>query len=298
MSILYHYCNAVTAYNILKSSSLQMSDISKSNDYKELNLFFPGLFRSLMRVYIEKPFELSFNGLRNLDAFADLVDTVYDIWEDKFETGDFLNYAACFSEKEDSLNQWRCYSDNGRGCCVGFSKEQIEKYCKNSGGVVRLEKIKYISKDELQHVINEKAGEILSILSSEACGDILGKLNSAIEDVFIDSLMYKSDAFKEEDEWRIFLSKGAYLDRDDYADNQDKEASYTYEFLKNRIEIHPTEDDFVSYCSLSFSEFEKDPVEEIWLGPKNIAKRADMEFMLDKFGYSRCSIKFSDISYF
>ena len=38
---LYHYCSNDKSYSILASKSIRLSDIQKSNDYRELNLFFP-----------------------------------------------------------------------------------------------------------------------------------------------------------------------------------------------------------------------------------------------------------------
>ena len=125
MKLLYHYCSNQTLYHILKSHSLRMSDISKSNDYKELNLFFPGIFKSMKRKYREEPFPFTYKNKEDTEAIEHLITESCYLWKDKFESGDFLNFVACFSEREDSLNQWRSYADNGKGCCAGFSKALI-----------------------------------------------------------------------------------------------------------------------------------------------------------------------------
>ena len=311
MKYLYHYCSNQTLYQILRSSSLRMSDISKSNDYKELNLFFPGIFRSIMKLYKENVFPFSYRNMKDEEAVSELLTQSYKIWNEKFESGDFLNYVACFSEKEDSLNQWRSYADNGRGCCIGFSKADIESYCKASNGVIRLEKVNYISDDELKQKVDEHAEEILGKLkifgASEEKGDnILSySFNSIIENIFINSLTYKSDAFEEEREWRIFLSNGAYREKELVISGENNKQitgsdgfSETIQFLKDRIEIVASENDFITYCPLLFSEFCENPVKEIWIGPKNIARKADVQFLIDTLDYGTCRIYFSKISYF
>ena len=38
--ILYHYCNTQKMYGIMSGRQLRMSDITKSNDYNEVYMFF------------------------------------------------------------------------------------------------------------------------------------------------------------------------------------------------------------------------------------------------------------------
>ena len=38
---------------------------------------------------------------------------------------DYITYAICFSERGDSLSQWRGYADDGSGVCIGFRADRI-----------------------------------------------------------------------------------------------------------------------------------------------------------------------------
>ena len=55
-SILYHYCSTQKLYGILSGKQLRMSDITKSNDYDEVYMFFPGLIDAMREEYYKKPF--------------------------------------------------------------------------------------------------------------------------------------------------------------------------------------------------------------------------------------------------
>lgn len=53
---LYHYCSNEKCFNIIKTQTIRMSDIQKSNDYNELNLLFPRIYDELLQQYLAKPF--------------------------------------------------------------------------------------------------------------------------------------------------------------------------------------------------------------------------------------------------
>ena len=49
--ILYHYCSTQKMYGIMSGRQLRMSDITKSNDYDEVYMFFRGIIYSMRDVY-------------------------------------------------------------------------------------------------------------------------------------------------------------------------------------------------------------------------------------------------------
>ena len=217
--LLYHYCSTQKAFSILKNQNLRMSDIGKSNDYTELNLLFPRIFKEIEYCYQEKPFDVEYEGLFGVEGLSKLLNHSYRYWDEQFAYGEFYNYVVCFSESPDSLSQWRGYADDAKGCNIGFSIDSISKFCQNSGDVLELTKVTYLVDEGISRLCYEKAIQILKQLKSsirmiknrgttdkdEINLQIRKYFNYALEDVFTDSLKYKSYAFHEEDEWRIYF---------------------------------------------------------------------------------------------
>ena len=46
--VLYHYASMEKGTSILKHKNIRLSDITKSNDVKEMSIFFPDLFDEIM----------------------------------------------------------------------------------------------------------------------------------------------------------------------------------------------------------------------------------------------------------
>ena len=48
--MLYHYCDNKKMANIIAGHTLRMGDITKSNDYEEIQLFYPYIMLSLIHI--------------------------------------------------------------------------------------------------------------------------------------------------------------------------------------------------------------------------------------------------------
>ena len=316
---LYHYCSNDKSYSILKSKSIRLSDIQKSNDYRELSLFFPRILDYIEELYHQKPFRLQCDGKIEVEALSKLLSYSYDYWKNRFSSGDFSNFVLCFSEAADSLSQWRGYADNGRGCCLGFSKDALEEYCLSTNGVLQLKQVTYLVEEGIDNVIRDAAKDILKSLKglrrwivSEMMHDNMHldtdcllhyNFNGMLEAAFIDSLQYKSFAFQEEREWRMFFTRPTYKNPEWMCDKAAKPVkgsmgfAETIAFLQDRIDFHPTGDDLIPYCKIGFGEFTELPIKSIWLGPKNNIRISDMELFLRKNGYDRTKVITSRITY-
>ena len=51
--VLYHYASMEKGTSILKHKNIRLSDITKSNDVKEMSIFFPDLFDEMLKNYDE-----------------------------------------------------------------------------------------------------------------------------------------------------------------------------------------------------------------------------------------------------
>lgn len=318
MKQLYHYCSNIKCFSILESKTLRMSDIQKSNDYKELDRFYPELLDHISNQYNNHPFPLFYDGEHDRKALDLLLDAAYDIWGERFATGEFSNFVACFSESCDVLTQWQAYADNANGCSIGFSLSALKNYCKNTNGVLRLEKVKYLSPVDFVDVMVDHAKSILSELNGlrewivenmtmdDADPDTDGLLwynfSSMLGQAFTDSLRYKSKDFSHEKEWRIFFTNQAYKNTE-WVLGEDRKMlgpqgfSETLSFLRNKISFNITGNDIVPYFPIEFDAFPKCPVTTIWIGPKSQIRQEDIALYMKKYRYENVEIKFSNISY-
>lgn len=316
---LYHYCSNEKSYSILTSKSIRLSDIQKSNDYRELSLFFPKIFDYIKELYQQKPFRLQCYGKVEKEALSELLAHSYNYWENRFSSGDFSNFVLCFSEEADSLSQWRGYANNARGCCLGFSKDVLEQYCLSTNGVLQLKQVTYLTEEGIDYVIRDAAKHILQnlkglrrwivkeITKDNFSPDTDSLLNynfdGMLESAFLGSLRYKSLAFREEREWRIFFSRPAYKNPEWVCDKSvdtfqgPRGFAETIGFLQNRIDFQPTLDDLIPYCRIGFEEFAEQPVKSVWLGPKNKTRISDIELFLEIHGYKNTKVIPSSITY-
>lgn len=318
MDYLYHYCSNQKCFSILNGKTLRLSDIRKSNDYKELSLFYPEILFRIEYFYNENPFPFFYEGKTDKEAIELLIRESCDHWENMFETGAFSNFVVCFSEDGNSLSQWRGYADNGKGCCIGFSFDKIKSYCDDTNGVLRLEKVNYVSKDEVDEIINDYSKMVLDELSglrswivSEMTHDdndpdtdgLLGfNFDGALESIFIESLKYKMLPFLDEKEWRVFFSNRIYKDVDWLCGSYEELSgpkcfNETTNFLRNKIEFNILDNDIIPYYPLNFSD-DLNFIKELWIGPKSIILKSDIDLYMGRNGYKDVSINFSDITYY
>ena len=318
MDRLYHYCSNDKAFSILQWKNIRMGDISKSNDSLELQLFFPELHREIYRQYLQAPFQFEYNGLKGENAFREMVQGSEYRWSQRFDSGDFSNFVICFSATKDCLSQWRGYADDGRGCCIGFSKDAMQAFCDSTNGVLRLEKVIYVDEKHISEMISFHAGVILKnmigfrewiIEEMTHSGDdpntdclLAYNFDGMIESTFVESLRLKTVHFREEQEWRIFLAKRAYKNGDWVYNKQEaftgpKLFDQTLDFLNDRIEFRCSNDDLIPFCPLKFEDFPRNPVAELWLGPKNNTRMSDAQLFLRKYGYHNVNVIHSEITY-
>lgn len=319
MDCLYHYCSNNTCFSILSNQSIRLSDIQKSNDYNELSLFFPALLNEIERQYKESPFHFYCDGLTGDEAFSKLMRDSYFYWRGRFANGDFSNFVICFSEYPDVLSQWRGYADDGRGCCLGFSKRVLDEYCDRYKSVFRIEKVAYLMQTEIHDFIKGAATTCLEKLktlrewcvehaeldyySQETDSFLHFNFDSMLEVAFLESLKFKSQAFFEENEWRIFFRKPAYKNpnwicREDVESLTGPEGfAETVRYLSNKIEFRITENDIIPFVPIAFDELTENPIKEIWTGPKNKVREMDLALYLRQKGFSDTQLFHSGISY-
>ena len=292
-----------------------MSDITKSNDYEEVKLFFPGILDAIEDEYRKDEFPLQYMGNTNSDALGKLLDQEYDILRYEFDRGGVTNFVVCFCEDGDVLSQWRGYADNGKGCSLGFSVKELKEYCNTYKGILRFEQVEYKTVKEISDTIVEKSLKVLNelrglrkwIVESMPSFDEekIEKMcqycfHQMISGVLMSSLKYKNDSFKEEQEWRLFFSQQIYkFAKWIYSDEEIETIVYDdmLKVIKNRIEFNVTADDLIPFYPINFTEISPNPIKQIIVGPQNKIMEKDFSLYVASNKLSDIDFKYSRISY-
>jgi hypothetical protein len=188
---------------------------------------------------------------------------------------DCMVCAACFCEDGDLLSQWRGYAPNN-GFSIGFSRLELGNRVGEPFPIV------YDRQDQLDRVAlnvgvlvdsfdwsnTEQAGSVNFTKITEWCYDIVEELD-----------FFKSNAFREEKEWRV----RCYL-----ADEEDPE----------RAHFRAAPSGLVPYMKLDIGRGINACIKEIVVGPttrRQDAKRA-VEILLTASGADHVSVRLSDIA--
>lgn len=125
--------------------------------------------------------------------------------ENYIRTARFRNitdrYILSFSRKENDLNQWRAYGDDGRGIALGFDMNSLKQSCEDRNGDCGI--CKYCTPRQLKHELKQ----------SEIYKNALNAYNETneiteFERLMSHSFLYKDKAFQEESEFRVVLCFG------------------------------------------------------------------------------------------
>lgn len=280
MASLYHYCSSETLIKILQGKSLRLSDITKSNDSKEISFLY------------EKYLEWS------RKENPELKDNSSCLFFNKYlfdnQLSQTIIFVSCFSTNEDDLYMWSQYGDNGKGVFIEFNKDEIEKLLENikigtseeirnnypnislGKAPIKFEKVEYLE--------DENADEFFRNHNCLPIGkdNQLKTLNKIIE--LCPSV--KNGFFKQENEYRIFYTKLPDCSNGDsykYINN----LTYVNE-NKGISEILP----FKSISSNTFAHkmvldlpFDKSLIKSITLGPNCKLSEKDVKelFMINGF---------------
>jgi len=265
--IIYHYASNKKGLYILRDKQLWMSDIRKSNDYKEMLMFYPDILDEITRQYREHPFDIEREGKIGEAAIDNITENVKQVIDGVFASGVLSAFVTCFSYRCDMLGQWRGYADDGKGICIGFSKDMLLEHRHDR---YTLEDIHYINNDDCHEMVKKKAEQILTDMRTFTGteDDKFMQFGYSVIGCVMESLKYKKFGFREEGECRMISE--IYKDSDRY---------------KSDAEFNMTDNDIVPHIPISFDGFEREFVKEIWLGPKNRISEDDLAVFLKQLGY-------------
>ena len=316
--ILYHYCTTETMFNILNKKQLWMTDISRSNDFTELGIFFPDIFYKIEELYSDDVFELSYDKLEGIQALRRLLNVVDRQILNLKNNGFLTSFVICFSELGDSLSQWRGYGNDGKGCALGFSRDELEKYCENRNRNISFTKVKYINHETVDEIIKAQAVSILEYIKNvrEEVKDIfrtrelteelkdgliLLKVKHEFEKCVLNSLQYKWDSFKEEREWRIYFINITKDEKTLYAEESELEQwrknDIESELLRGKMDFYTKDDCLIPYYPIDLMELSALPIKHVFIGPKNKTYMHDLSLLFAKQKLGKPKVEYSSISY-
>ena len=321
--VLYHYASMEKGTSILKHKNIRLSDITKSNDVKEMSIFFPDLFDEMLKNYDEHngfSDKFEYKGKGNRQAFGLFVNELKKKIEKEFEDGSIATFALCLSEEGDLLSQWRGYADDGKGICLGLNVEEILKFVGiSSVSGFSLEKVEYLSKEQIDEWVKNVANQMLGIVeiilgaieegniqyysAKEFDEDIFNTIYYNILSEVEESIKFKTEGFKEEKEWRFFIKNS--LNKDDIKGKKitsigtlgEGARRKTSKYVADNVEFNIKENDMVPFVSLKFEKFHNNLINQVICGPNNKIREKDLELFLRKYGYRNCKGRKTNITY-
>lgn len=200
--VLYHYTTQLGLLGIFKSNSIWATKIHYLNDASEY-------LYTIRKAdeYLCKRLKSETNSKTN-DKIKCLIENLRCIEQ--------LNICVCsFSAHQDMLSQWRAYAEETSGFSIGFNVNHLQKQAKEAG----FELVECIyDKEEQQNLIEGLLEETLNkdfntvsckrdenrprtFIALRTGGDFRERISRLAPRI-------KSNAFREETEWRLISTSG------------------------------------------------------------------------------------------
>lgn len=186
--ILYHYTDFQALDGILRCAQLRVNNVLNMNDAAEMKLFMSGMSRAVI-----KRLRAEGDGVR--------AEKVRLLFQKELRKEFFYSaYAACFSLYRDDAAQWERYGNRGRGVCIAFRGDFLERMAQ---GELSLQTVFY-QEDMTEHAL-------VDVFYRLAKGETeLTEENPRIKGImkaaWIQSVVFKHPSFSSEKEVRLVLS--------------------------------------------------------------------------------------------
>ncbi|WP_276225243.1 DUF2971 domain-containing protein [Niabella beijingensis] len=200
--------------------------------------------------------------------------------------------ASCFSLKPDILSQWRAYSNDGNGYCIGFKASDVLRL------PVRPLKVLYDEKKQIKETI-AMLKAIHEVECFENQNDKYGAdFFRACATLAVDLAAYKNPAFAEELEIRLlhllnFVPSNRFLKLVDNGGTYFGDEK-TGELVKFRMAQNLP----IPYIDINFTNGgEVNPITKVYIGPKNDSRETAISVFLETVGIGNVQVVKSKASY-
>ena len=267
--IVYHYCSLGAFKSIIENECLWLCDIRKSNDSQEC-IYFDQIMSETIQ---QRIVNLQDKAGANAADLVDLQKMREGINDTKFEQ--IPIYVCSLSHDGDLLSQWRGYADDGCGIALGFDSNLIREKYSLLDAYCLCGDVFYGSKEEIATQCVKCMSHALSTAQKLNIPSGLSIITAS--DILLKRPFYKSNAFREENEFRIVLLCES---------PPQKNSKLPFSERKYRITNHQLS----SYYEFSFSAVKDEILREIHLGPKCKVTPDDVRMFLSDCGYQADSI--------
>ena len=258
--ILYHYTDFQALDGILRCAQLRVNNVLRMNDSAEMKHFMNRLCAAAVdRLEGEGSGEQA----RRLQA----------LFREELKK-EYSAFAACFSFHRDDAAQWERYGNRGRGVCIAFRREHLEKI---AVGALSLQMVFY-QNDMAGHPMVEVFYNLL-----KRGADLAGEeVQRAMNDAWACSVSFKHPSFRSEYEMRLVVSP---------FEKEDLNVQPCYHVSKERIKkYYPL--DLKAMCQRIGIGLE-DLVTELIIGPDSTQSVAIFQDYLRDHGLNRLAERVS-----
>ena len=313
-TIVYHYCSLESFLSIIKSGTIRLSNISKSNDTDEIKYCFDAFQKTLK--YSCLLYSRQHITDKEQQKFFNEID--YDSLVTRAVINDSLvYYTACFSTESDLLSQWRGYANDGKGVAIGFYTHDFFKA--NELKNLKFDKITYnmsVEQDKLKkYVINNLNAASLKTTNENFISVYMNAINDVISGMVYKAVFNKNPAFQEENEWRlVFYPFGNIRNLSITHKSKDLSANqlfydrmlepieYEREYnglIRGKLQFRCTDNKIISYIDVDFNNIKDRILAEIVIEPKANIDDKDLRLFLlsNGFDLSKINIKKSRATY-
>ncbi len=263
---LFHYTESTGFSSIIQTGVLRATHIGYMNDASEY-------LKAVTMLYLE------IRSRYERESIPDELRTLFDELRRRVEATQPENFprifVACFSESDNSLNQWRSYARGDGGFNVGFDSASVERLIARPGLYCSLVPVIYDTKT-LRELVAAFVDWIIDTYPKHLAQP--GTLDAAEHmDLWLNAVagvssglaaLFKDEAFFEEREFRLICFSGI-----------------------SNIKFHPKINLLSAYVDLPLSESSDGkglmPINEVWAGPgrHTILNRVAAKALLSQKGY-------------
>ncbi len=183
---LYHYTDFQAVDGILRCAQLRVNNVLRMNDSAEMRHFMNRLCSAIAE-------RLESRGDRECS------ERVKVLFREEMKK-EYSAFAACFSFHRDDAAQWERYGNRGRGVCIGFRREYLQRMAR---GALSLQAVFY-QDDMAGHPMVEEFCRLIqegTPLSGEN-----PEIRRALCEAWACSVSFKHPSFSSEYEMRLVVS--------------------------------------------------------------------------------------------
>ena len=186
MDILYHYTDFQALDGILRCAQLRVNNVLRMNDSAEMRHFMTRLCAAVTE-------QLRREGAEDR---AREIEGLFDQEARK----EYSAFAACFSFHRDDAAQWERYGNRGRGVCIAFRRECLQRLAR---GALSLQAVFYWD-DMAGHPMVERFCALAR--SGGALTAENEAVRAAMREAWACSVSFKHPSFASEYEMRLVVA--------------------------------------------------------------------------------------------